>query len=483
MSFNKIKHWADTRPTKPAFISNDIVFTYREFASAIGACQRALEDAALPIGADVIVLSREVSHAWILVLALRALGLSTVVLQSLAQIAALKLMNVAAIVAPRRDEAAFDFDNRPHGAKLILIADTTLSNDIQGASTHKQMSRAPTGGHTLFTSGTTGNYKKLLVRGELEDFRNAVRADAFLFDDRTVYYAANFGLWTQIGFRTPLAVWHVGGSVIFDYRTKLSDSFFNHRVSFTMLTPSLLNELVAKARHRSPDNDCELIVTAGFLPDSLKKAATRLITKRIGITYGSTELSTPGLLSRSPDPLDWLQPGPGRTISIIDENGNECAVGQEGELRAGLMDIDCGAYLDDPKTTAKIFRGGYFCPGDMAVRRADGRIRILGRTADVLNVQGTKLAVAPLELRLQNLLEVNDVCLFSGLTTAGNSELIVAIETKKEKLPRVKLDKAARQFPSFETVRFSFHQEFPRTETGTQKVKREVLRKMIAQKS
>jgi acyl-coenzyme A synthetase/AMP-(fatty) acid ligase len=112
------------------------------------------------------------------------------------------------------------------------------------------------------------------------------------------------------------------------------------------------------------------------------------VTTKLGIVYGSTELATSALLSRgcTEGDLYWLAPAPNRTVRIVDENGNECPAGKQGELRIGLMDIDCKSYLDDEETSAKVFRDGFFCPGDMAVSRADGRVRILGRTADVLSV-------------------------------------------------------------------------------------------------
>ena len=145
------------------------------------------------------------------------------------------------------------------------------------------------------------------------------------------------------------------------------------------------------------------------------------MTKRVGISFGATELATPALLSRScaKGDLYWLAPAPDRTVRIVDENGNDCPPGQQGELRIQFMDIDCKSYIDDEETTAKVFCDGFFCPGDMAVRRADGRIRILGRTADVLNVRGRKVAVAPIELAVQHALRVDEVCLLSGLNEAG----------------------------------------------------------------
>ena len=79
---------------------------------------------------------------------------------------------------------------------------------------------------------------------------------------------------------------------------------------------------------------------------------------------------------------------------------------------------------------------------------ADGRVRILGRTADVLNMRGLKVAVAPVEMAEQRLLKVDEVCLFSGLDEMGKEELVVAVESDRE-LPGAELEQLTREFPSF----------------------------------
>ena len=100
----------------------------------------------------------------------------------------------------------------------------------------------------------------------------------------------------------------------------------------------------------------------------------------------------------------------GRKVQIVDEEGRDCSPGQEGDLRVLVRETDVTSYLDDEAASAKFFRDGYFYPGDIAVGRSDGRIRILGRAADVLNLQGQKIAVAPLEQRVQEFLGVSTVC-------------------------------------------------------------------------
>lgn len=222
------------------------------------------------------------------------------------------------------------------------------------------------------------------------------------------------------------------------------------------------------------------MISAGFLSLELAEAAVARLTTKVFVSYGSSELGTPLMLShfKAKDDLHWLTLDAGRTVQIIDVNGNECAIDQEGELRILTTDIDCTSYIDDEETSLKAFRNGFFYPGDVAIRRSDGRIRILGRTADVLNVQGRKIAVAPLEDTIQRYLRVEEVCLFSGLNDDGTEELVIAVQSDRE-LSRSQLDALMPKLPPFQRVRFSLWKEFPRTETGTRKTRRTVLRKLV----
>src|SRR5262249_54266359 len=225
------------------------------------------------------------------------------------------------------------------------------------------------------------------------------------------------------------------------------------------------------------DHDFELFIGAGFLSVTLAEEAMSRLTRRLVITYGASEISATPLFSRftAIEDMHWLAPTDDRTIEIVDENGNKS---REGELRILLTEIDCTSYLDDEEASAKVFRNGFFYPGDMAVRRADGRIRILGRVDDVVNVQGMKAPVAPIEHKIQQLLGVDEVCVFSGLNAAGNEEIAVAVQSSRQ-LSKSELEAVARQCAPFELVRFTVFNEFPRTETGTGKTRRSMLKKQL----
>ena len=112
------------------------------------------------------------------------------------------------------------------------------------------------------------------------------------------------------------------------------------------------------------------------------------------------------------------------------------------------------------------------------MRREDGRIRILGRAGDVLNVRGTKIATAPLEQVIAQLLELENVCLFQSIDAQGAEELVVALEAGALPEPAVR-DRIAARFKTFDRVRFEAVKPFPRTSTGLQKIQRAELRKMV----
>lgn len=81
-------------------------------------------------------------------------------------------------------------------------------------------------------------------------------------------------------------------------------------------------------------------------------------------------------------------------IKIFDEQGNEVAQGEKGELcvKGNMVLVH---YLED-SDTKKSFFGKYFRTGDCAYKSADGYIYLLGREKELINVGGKK--VSPMEV-------------------------------------------------------------------------------------
>jgi acyl-coenzyme A synthetase/AMP-(fatty) acid ligase len=484
VNYQAIYDYACEHPSKTAIVYNGIDISYAAFAQAIGGTISYLDKQALPEGHTVVVRISILADCWVAVLALQALGLNTVCVKSVSGIESLSLRNIVGIVTTEI-EAGIDPlepDSRT-GDRVISIPYPDYSSEgFPRASASIGMTRI--GGHILYTSGTTGSYKKVFLDAELQQQRNAERIRAYKHNQEdTVYHCTDFGLWTSVGYKKPLYVWQMGGCIIFEQRPQWHQYFLQSAMTNTILIPDQVNGLLKFIEEHPLKRtvpDFYLLFGGGFISNTLVEKLRNRVSGYVENIYGSTEINVPTLQStvENLDDLHWLLPSGYRVVEIVDEGGSVCPTDMEGELRVRLTALDCSSYLDDRQASEKVFRSGCFYPGDMAVRRADGRIRILGRSADVINIRGQKRSVAPFEHEIQQRLGVDAVCLFSGLSSEGEVELLIAIESEYSP-EKSDLSNLLEEFAQFGQARFVRITKFPRTQTGTSKIDRIALRKLL----
>ena len=477
----QIHDFAITNPNCTALIRNGISINYFTFSNLIQSTIRLLKSYNFSNGKLAIIPVSDQLIEWLLVLSLRWLGLNTVVLKSLDQADLLELKHCACVVMPENYEITPE-ERSIFSSEVQFLA---ISNNYYQNPELTLLPVLPQtnsfGGHIVYTSGTTGSYKKVFYNGEHQIQRDYRRAKLQSFTQETVLHNLNLGLWTGAGFRNPTAVWIKGGCVVFDRRPDWCKHFHLHQANVAYITPQILRELLASTCYAMPAlQDFTLHVTGGHLSLDLAEKSLRQLTSDLRIHYAATEVNGPVLRSiyRTSTDLFWLEPALGERIQIVDDNGIECGIGEEGELRILLDEIDCRYYIDDEISSAKYFRNSCFYPGDLAIKREDGRIRILGRTDDVLNIQGNKAAVAPIEQWIQSELSVDEVCVFSWLSEIGEDVLIVAIETQSE-ISESSKKNVSTQFSQFTNIYIATFSAFPRTEGGMKKVNRRKLKNHI----
>src|SRR5262249_52533951 len=98
MIVNRIYEWAKCQPEKTALIWNDVSVNYLSFANAIRATIEFFQQENLPVGRTAVVLVYNLLDAWLIVLALRALGLNTLSVTSIPAADALQIRDAACIV-------------------------------------------------------------------------------------------------------------------------------------------------------------------------------------------------------------------------------------------------------------------------------------------------------------------------------------------------------------------------------------------------
>mgnify|MGYP000904170863 FL=1 len=122
--------------------------------------------------------------------------------------------------------------------------------------------------------------------------------------------------------------------------------------------------------------------------------------------YGQTEC-TVALATYTwmePKPGSMGKPSPGYDIDIIDENGNSCEIGEEGQIvirtdkriPPGMFN----GYYRDEKLTSKVWHDGVYYTGDMAWRDEDGYFWFVGRADDVIKSSGYRIGPFEVESAL-----------------------------------------------------------------------------------
>ncbi len=122
--------------------------------------------------------------------------------------------------------------------------------------------------------------------------------------------------------------------------------------------------------------------------------------------YGQTELTVtlatfPWM---EPKPGSMGKPSPGYDIDIIDDNGNSCETGKEGQIvirtdkrmPVGMFD----GYHRDEELTSKVWNNGIYYTGDMAWKDEDGYFWFVGRADDVIKSSGYRIGPFEVESAL-----------------------------------------------------------------------------------
>lgn len=470
-------------PKRRAIVWNGTPVSYDRLAQAIESLRTTWKPLALPPGSVAVVAVHSLLECWSVVLALQSLGVVTVCVRTLKEADTLALRQVSCIVLCHRKAEAnrADLARWPDARHLYLPA--TLYNAHSDLALSAPDTFLPGGGHILCTSGTTGSPKKVFHDAALDVVRCNARIPAEGLDSRTVLNTINLGLWTAVGYCRPLPVWHAGGCMVFDQTEQWARNLGEHGVTHVNTVSGKLTEALERLDpHTARDNgwNFRLAVGGSFLPYAVAQQAREQLTPQIGYSHASTELWLTTLRSQveTPEDLVWLQPWAGRVVQVAAHDGRPCPDGVEGLLRVQLTPLDYTGYLDAPDSTARAFRDGWFYPGDLAVRRADGRFRILGRVTDVINVGGVKMASGPIEESIREMLGASAVCAFSGPGAQGEDMIVLAVEIARP-IRQERLQLAVDQLANIGKVRFVQLPRFPRNQTGTLKIDRIALRQRV----
>ncbi len=260
----------------------------------------------------------------------------------------------------------------------------------------------------MYTGGTTGLPKGVLLdhRAEMLNLYHVAMAIDFDSESRYLHQTPMFhaaSMSAVLG--TPAA----GGTSVF---IPLFDPgaamalIEEHQVTQTVMVPTMIAMML-----QHPDFAPERLASltdltygASPMPSAiLEKLLAMYPDMNINQGYGMTEssavltfLTADDHRQGGPRLRSAGRPLPGVTLSIRDEDGNEVARGETGEVwaRAGNFMKE---YWNKPEATAEVFAGGWYHTGDAGYLDEGGYLFLVDRVKDMIVTGGENVYSAEVE--------------------------------------------------------------------------------------
>ncbi|MGV3489389.1 MAG: acyl-CoA synthetase [Tuberibacillus sp.] len=174
---------------------------------------------------------------------------------------------------------------------------------------------------------------------------------------------------------------------------------------------------------------------AAIMPrEILKELAERLPNAKFWNFYGQTEVAPLATALQPDDQLRKLGSAGVATLNvqtrIVDDNGNEVARGEIGEIVHRTPHAMKG-YLHDPEKTAEAFRDGWFHSGDLGVMDEEGYITVVDRKKDMIKTGGVNVSSREVEEMIYQMPGVSEVAVV-GISDAYWIEAVTAVIVPKD---------------------------------------------------
>lgn len=263
-----------------------------------------------------------------------------------------------------------------------------------------------------FTSGTTGMPK--MVRHDFTYPLGHILTAKYwqnVMEDGLHLTVADTG-WAKAVWGKIYGQWLAGSAVfVYDYNKFVPKDLLNviskHGVTTFCAPPTMYRFFIKEDLTQYDLSKLKYCVVAG---EPLNPEVYNQFLKMTGIKlmegYGQTELTvTLGTFPwMEPKPGSMGKPSPGYEIDLIDDSGNSCEVGEEGQIvlrtdkkmPVGMF----GGYYRDEKLTNKVWHDGIYYTGDMAWRDEDGYYWFVGRADDVIKSSGYRIGPFEVESAL-----------------------------------------------------------------------------------
>lgn len=324
-----------------------------------------------------------------------------------------------AIVFPEKN-AALSFSNNPMFYSSCPEGWIDINSELTNCNTNwvrPENDSYPCGKDCMilyFTSGTTG-MPKMVFHNYMHPIGHIVTAHYWQqLNYSDIHISVSDTGWAKCGWGKIYGQWIVGvTNFVYDMEKfvpqNLLEMLSKYHVTTFCAPPTIYRFMIHENVKDYDLSSLRICLTAGepLQPEVYNQWK---IQTGLPITEGFGQTETTVLAAN----FEWIKhkpgsmgkPSPVYDIDIIDENGNSCSVGSEGNIVIkGLNEswptglFEC--YYRDKDATDKVFYDNLYNTGDVAWRDEDGYFWFVGRSDDVIKCSGYRIGPFEVESALQ----------------------------------------------------------------------------------
>ena len=435
-AYDVVDEYAKTTPDKIAIVWCDksgaeATFTFGQLKEYSDKTANFFKSLGIKRGDPVMLILKRRYEFWFCILALHKLGAVTIpathLLTSKDIVYRANAADIKMIVCVNEPEVVKHIEDSASKTPTVkckaLINGTKdgwldFSSGIEEASSEFQRPQGDAGSHNsdisllYFTSGTTGMPK--MVQHDYEYPLGHILTARYwqnVSEGGLHLTVADTG-WAKAVWGKIYGQWLSGCAVfVYDFDKfvpkELLEVISKHHVTSFCAPPTIYRFFIKEDLSKFDLSSLKYCTVAG---EPLNPEVYSQFYKATGIklmeAFGQTELTvTVGTFPwMEPKPGSMGKPSPGYDIDLLDDNGDSCQDGEEGQIvirttqkkPAGMF----GGYYRDEALTKSVWHEGIYYTGDMAWRDEDGYFWFVGRADDVIKSSGYRIGPFEVESAL-----------------------------------------------------------------------------------
>lgn len=442
--------YAQRQPSHPAFHCDGVELDYAVFAARSARLSRALHEFGVRRGAHIGVALPNGEEFALLLLAAADLGAVLVPVSPALPASAIErafvatdvthIVALSVVLRQLHDECAAFMQGLP-GVTLAEAGE----GGIPGIS---ELATGPTADTPLgfgrpedayiltMTSGSTGDPKPIVFEQRTKLARAQATIDLYSLHGADRMLAAT-PMYHSLAQRLTLMPLLIGATAIVMPRFSVStwlETVAKQGVTFTIAVSSQLAQVARDEAAALEKSALRCIVSSSALLETpLKQRLAELLRCEFHECYGTSETATATDLAINPRDMALASVGkslPGVHLRIVDADGHDVPVGEEGEIVCKTPLLFAG-YYQRPELTRQAMLGDYFRTGDAGRLDADGYLYFRGRLKEIIITGGINVYPKDIEEAVESLPWISECAAFS-LPDAGLGEIVALAVVPRE---------------------------------------------------